>query len=365
MNILIYYQNHYHTVFLESLAQGFIKRGNKVFLLTSCGKGQLHVEMAKLGVSVFTNDLPPKNIFHYIKHVFYLKRFCKEHAIDVVYSHLQFANLIAVLAQRFMNAKVIPCRHHSTDVAITSNKNSMRMDRLVNKNAKKIIVVSNAVKEQMSVHEGVDPTKIRVVNLGYNFDLYHKPDPANAARIKKEMNCEFLLIMIGRMNRSKNHIAAANVLRDLIKKGLDVKMIMMDEGAEKENIVQFLKENNILNKVLFTGFLNNTMDHLSAADLLIHPSISEASNQVVKEAALLNKPSLVCRGVGDFEEYISHEQNGFLVDKNNVVTEMVEVIERYYTKKEELQKMGSKIHDVVVKRFAIDPVCEQYLEMAN
>jgi len=365
MNILVYYQNHYHTVFLESLCQGFIKRGNKVHLLTTCLPGQLHVEMEKLGVRTHSYTPGSTTVFHYVKHFLYLIRFCKRNKIDVVYSHLQFSNLIAVFAQYFISAKVLPCRHHSNDVMILGNKNAIRIDKLVNRFAKRIIVVSNAVKEQMVNYESVDQKKIRIIHLGYNFDLYHKPDPVNVNEIRNKMNCKMLLIIISRMTRSKQHILAVQVLDNVLKKNLDVKMIIMDEGTEKENIVAFLKSKGIEDKVLFTGFVNNTMDHLSAADLLIHPSFTEASNQVVKEAALLFKPSVVCKNVGDFEEYIINQQNGFLVDQNNLVNEMTEVIEKYYSKAEDLKKFGSNIHDAVLTRFSIDPVCDQYIELAS
>lgn len=365
MNILVYYQNHYHTVFLESLCEGFIKRGNKVFLLTTCSAGQLHQEMEKLGVKTYVYNPGTSHILHYVKHFFYLIRFCKQHSIDVVYSHLQFSNLIAVFAQYFISAKVFPCRHHSNDVMILGNKNALRIDKLVNQLSKRIVVVSNAVKEQMTKYEGVDPKKIQVIYLGYNFNLYHKPDPVKVRAIRENMNCKLLLIMISRMTKSKQHLLAAQVLNNLLKRNLDVKMIMMDEGTEKDSIVTYLRTHGIEDKVLFTGFVNNTMDHLSAADLLVHPSFTEASNQVVKEAALLYKPSIVSKGVGDFEEYIINEQNGFLVDQDNLVNQMTDVIERYSTKMEDLKKQGSNIHNTVLTRFSIDPVCDQYLELAK
>ena len=364
MNILVYYQNHYHTVFLESLCEGFIKKGNKVFLLTTCSAGQLHKEMEKLGVRTFVYDPGTSTLIQYLKHFFYLIRFCRNHHIDVVYSHLQFSNLIAVFAQYFISAKVFPCRHHSNDVMILGNNNARRIDKLVNQLSKRIVVVSNAVKEQMTNYEGVDPKKIQVIFLGYNFNLYHKPDSVKVNKIRDEMKCKMLLIIISRMTKSKQHILAVQVLYNLLKRNLDVKMIIMDEGTEKDNIVTFLRTKEIEDKVLFTGFVNNTMDHLSAADLLIHPSLTEASNQVVKEAALLYKPSVVSKRVGDFEEYIINEQNGFLVEPNDLVNEMTEVIEKNYSRMEDLKKLGSNIHDTVLERFAIDPVCDQYLELA-
>jgi glycosyltransferase involved in cell wall biosynthesis len=275
------------------------------------------------------------------------------------------SNLTAVLAQFFISSKVIPCRHHSNEVKLAGNKNANRIDKVINFLSRRIIVVSNAVKKQMVNHEAVSPKKIHVINLGYNFELYHKPDLQKVKEIRELMNCKMILIVVSRMTASKRHIAAVQVLNNLIKKNLDVKMIMMDEGAEKTNIVAFLRNNHIEEKVVFTGFVNNTMNYMAAAHLLVHPSITEASNQVVKEAALLYKPAIVCKNVGDFDEYIINEKNGFIVDQSNLVSGMTEVIEKYYNKMEVLNSLGSKIHDTVLERFAIDPVCDQYLKLAK
>src|SRR3989338_8282349 len=118
MNVLIYYQNQYHTVFLESLVEYFIKQGHKVYFLTTCKKGILHQKMEDLGAEINVHTYPhgQKKLFQYIGHFFFLIRFCKKNKIEVVYSHLQLANLVAVFAGYFISAKVLPCRHHSDDV---------------------------------------------------------------------------------------------------------------------------------------------------------------------------------------------------------------------------------------------------------
>ncbi len=361
MNILIYYQGNHRSVFFESLVQGFVKRGHNVHLLTTCVHGELHDEVAKLGGKVHSFAPQASKLSLYIKHFFFLRRFCKDHKIDVVYSHLQFANLIAVFAQRFISSKVFPCRHHADDVMLSGNKNAIRIDQMINKRAKRLIVVSNAVKEHLTEHEGVDAGKIKVIKLGYDFNLYPVPSQSEVEKIRKQMQCKMLLAVVSRMTANKNILAATQVLVDLRNKGKDVKMIIMDDGPEKQNIKNFLKKEGMEQSVLFTGFVNNMVDYLKASDLVLHPSLSEASNQIVREAGLLNKPSIVCAGVGDFEEYVVNEKNGFMVDKKNVVDEMTKIVERYYTDPTQLEKIGANMREAVISKFQIDPVREQYL----
>ena len=363
MNILIYYQNPYRTIFIESLVESFIKKGHKVYFLTTCKKGILHQKIMEMGASVETYSPETNKFFQYYKQWLFLIRFCRSNKIDVVYSHLQFANLIAVCSQYFIKAKVFPCRHHANDVMLRGNKNASRMDKLVNRLAKKIIVVSNAVKKQLIEHENTNADKITVISLGYNFNLYDQPDKDEISRIKEKMSCHLLLIMIGRMTINKKHVIALQAFNKLVKEGFDVKMIIMDEGPEENNLKKYVEDNQLTDKVLFTGFLDNTMNYLAAADLLLHPSISEASNQVVKEAAILNKPSIVCKGIGDFDEYIYHRKNGLIVSPENTSEEIYELVKEDYDKKEELKILGKNINIAVLNKFDIEKVSEQYLNL--
>lgn len=360
MNVLIYYQNSSRTVFLESLAQSLVEKGHTVFFLTTSPEGILHEKMRDIGVTASAHA-EKENLFpRFFRLLWYLLRYCRKNKIDVVLSHLQFANLVAVAAQYLIKAKVFPCRHHVDEVALLGNRNGLLGDKLVNRFARKVIVVSNAAKRRMTEHEKVKADKVVVIPLGYNFSRYDTPDRKRVAEIRKKMQCHLLLIVIARMAPNKRHIVALQVLNKLIRDGLDVKILLLDHGPEKENLEAFIAENGLEGKVFFTGFLNNTMDYVAAADLVLHPSVIEASNQIVKEAALLGKPAVVCRGIGDFDEYFIHRQNGLLVSKENTGEEMYALVKEYYNKKEELAAMGERMKKVVLNRFDVRNISEAY-----
>ncbi len=364
-NILIYYQNPYHSVFFESFIQELADQGHQVFFLTKCEPGILHDIVRKMGVRVDTYNPRGKQFFRFFLHIFYLIRYCRKNKIEVVYSHLQLANLIACVAQYFVRAKVFPCRHHADVEILIGNKTAMRIDRTVNRLAKKIVVVSNAVKRHMIAHEKVNEKKIKVIPLGYDFDLYDKPDPEKVAAIRAQMNCHLLLIMVSRMNPRKRHIIALEALKQLVGEGLDIKLILLDGGPEEKNLRAFVDKNSLNDRVMFTGFLPNTMNHLAAADILVQPSESEASNQVVKEAAILEKPSIVCAGVGDFDEYVIHKVSGFVVPKEDPREEVCSVLRECYQHKEDMESIGRNIREAVLKKFTISSVVGEYLQLAG
>ncbi len=363
MNILLYYQASDSSIFLESLVQSFIAKGHTVFFLTICERGDIHNRMEKLGAVTRTNYLTNHRAIVLLRQSLFLIRFCRKHKIDVVYSHLQVVNFIAVFSQRLIKAKVFPTRHHIDEVAIVGNKRALKMESYVSRKARKIIVVSNAAKTRMIEHEGVKGEKIVVIRLGYNFSLYGEPDPVNMETIRKKTACQLLLLVMARMLENKRHIIGIELMEKLAKEDLDIKMLMLGDGTERKNLEKAVKEKNLEDRVLFTGFVTNITDYLGVTDLLVNPSIIESSNQVVKEAALLSKPSIVCRGIGDFDEYFVHRENGFLVSKDDTANEMKDIIVEFYNKKDQLKQLGDKMKKEVLQRFDITAVVNQYLAL--
>ena len=58
---------------------------------------------------------------------------------------------------------------------------------------------------------------------------------------------------------------------------------------------------------------------MACCDLQVHLFESEASNNVGKEFALLGKPSVICKNVGDFEDYCTSENSNFITKDFNIL----------------------------------------------
>jgi glycosyltransferase involved in cell wall biosynthesis len=90
---------------------------------------------------------------------------------------------------------------------------------------------------------------------------------------------------------------------------------------------------------------------MAASDLLIHPSLTEASNNVVKEMGVLEKGVAVCRNVGDFNDYIEEGRNGFFIDRDNLKQTVEKIIRIAYKDKEKLAVMGKELRKDVLRLF--------------
>ena len=374
--ILLYYPPNKRSVAIETLCRAVKDAGHELVILTLTEKDSFHQQMEIMGFATFTTVMDRKPSWKYfLNQARYLIRFCKEHKIDSVWSHLQEANIIATLAQRFMNAKVVTFRHHAESAfyaeygqqfGMQRNKNEVRFDKIINRLSKTIVVPSSGVWYAMEKYEACDMRKVKLLPYIYDFTSYQQPDQEKIQKLKEHYSCRLLLIMVSRMVNSKQHQPVFEVLKELIEEGLSIKLIVMDDGPLRPELEAFIKINQLEEYILLVGFQKDFINYMAVSDLLIHPSLTEASNNVTKEMGLLEKTVAVCRDVGDFNDYIYDQQNGYLMDRSVIKSEIKRVVLDAYHHPENLIKMGKNLKQDVLNKFNDSPVNRKgFIELAG
>lgn len=362
--ILIYYPNNKRTIAIESLLIELKKQGHNVWLLSNEDNyGELHKVLGLQGIKASAFNVSIKNpLIYYLKHINFLVHFIRKNKFDIVYSHIQRSNFIAVIAQYFCNSRFIICRHHSD---INTKFKERFLDMVINKLAKTIVVPSKKVMNHMTLSEGVPRKKIRLINYGYNFNAYDKPDLKEAGIIKNNFSCNLLIIQVARLMPGKRYLELCLVIKTLFEKGYDIKLIALGEGEEEEKLKKFIQKNNLEKTIHLLGYKNNVIDYLYAADLVVLLSRSEASNSVIKEAALVKRPVIICNDVGDFDDYIEHGINGFKINKDDPKPELMKLIIDFYNNKYDTDALTENLYKKVIATFSIDNVAYKYDEFNN
>lgn len=359
--VLFYYSANIQTVYIESQILLFKEKGFDVSFLTSCEKGVFHERLETNGVTTYA--VPNKlrfnsNPLNYISNFLFLIYFIKKHNFKVVIPHLHLPCFVASFTQYFTKADYIFFRHNCSwwnneDILQNdTNKNEQRIDRIINKRANRIVVPSDGVKKFMIEHEGVNPSKIEVLHYIYKFNLYQKPDAQKVQALKDKYKGHLRLIMVSRMVKHKRHQLVLECIKELIDKGLDLQLIILDEGPEYENLQNYVVENNLSKHVHFIGFTRDFINYMEMSDVLIQPSMTDASNNVFKEMGLLSKAVIVSENVADYSEYIHHNINGFLVPINNTKSHLIQLIEKIYSNEYNREKNGLALRETIIKEFS-------------
>jgi glycosyltransferase involved in cell wall biosynthesis len=341
--------------------------GYDIIVLTTCKKGDFHKELERNNIESYENEVISSNsLVYYLKQWMFLILFCKKHKINFLHSHLQQANIIAVFAQFFIKAKCTIFRHHCNFIvpgAKEQNRTEKFFDKIIHLLAKKIIIPSLGVKNEIEKNETTDIKKYIILPYIYDFSKYASPNDDVIDEIRKQYSAELLLLFSSRFIELKRPFVALNILKTLIGKGLDVKLLLLDEGPLKHDMQKYINDNNLSSRAFIIGFRRDYIDFFKACDILIHPSLTDASNSTVKEMALLEKCVITCRDTGDFDDYIVNNENGFLVSKENTTNETVKIVSELYENREKIRAVGSKLkYDVLNKFSSSTEIIERYIK---
>lgn len=374
--VLLFYPPNFRSVAIETLCKAVKEAGHQMIVLTLTEKGAFHSAVEKMGIETHSYVIPRKPSWKFfLNNSRYLIKFCRQHKIDIIWSHLQQANLAALFAQPFLKAKVTTFRHHAESAfyaelgekfGMVRNKNEERVDKLTNKLSKRIIIPSSGVWESMEKYEGCDMKKVKLIPYIYDFSTYQKPDADKVKEMRNNYSCKLMLIMVSRMVAAKQHMPVVEVVKKLVEEGLSVKMIVMDDGPLRPDLETYIRINKLENNIFLTGFREDFVNYMAAADLLIHPSLTEASNNVVKEMGLLEKAVAVCKNVGDFNDYIKEGKNGYFLERENISTTIETVIRNAYANPDKISGFGKELKTDILKYFGDSAENRQrFLELLN
>jgi glycosyltransferase involved in cell wall biosynthesis len=365
--ILIYYPPNKRSVAIETLCNAIKEAGHELIVLTLTERGSFHEALEKKGIKTFAHVPKHKRVWKYflfLKRARYLVRFCRQYNIDTVWSHLQEGNIISVMAQPFLKAKLVTFRHHAESafyaefgkqLGMRRNKGEAFFDTIINRLARSIVVPSSGVWYGMEKYEKCRMSKVRLIPYIYDFTTYPQPDTEKVKALRDQYSCNLLLIMVSRLIPSKQHMPVFETVRKLVDEGLSIKMIVMDDGPLRSALESFIEKNNLGSHIFMIGFKEDFVNYMAAADLLIHPSVTEASNNVAKEMGLLQKGVAVCRNVGDFNDYIDEHRNGYFLESNNLAATIESIIRDAYNHPDKLKNFGRELKKDVIKHFSNSP----------
>ncbi len=245
-----------------------------------------------------------------------LVRELKSGKFDIVHAHGVYPFVWAGIAGFISRLPVI---HHAQSLYYgLSFKEKLRL-KYLSVATKKIIAVSNAVRDNLENDMGINGEKIEVVyNAAEDLVLSIK---SKRDEVRKSFGVnpgDFLIGSVGRLEKYKGHNVLLSAIAECLKKNINLKCIVVGDGPAKEDLLIHAERMGISKHVIFTGFRSDMPGVICAMDLLVQPSIlREGLPLVLAEGASLSLP-LIASDVGGNREIVSDGVNGFIVPPNDV-----------------------------------------------
>lgn len=336
-----------------NIARELIKRGYKVDFYLSKEEGEYLNQIPK-EVNIFAGNGSVKSSF------FSFVRYLRKESPDAVISARDYLNIASIIAVKlsFLETKSITTvRTDYSEIPDNSlfTKLMVLIGRSIYKYADQIVAVSNGVAENHARRMGLDKNDIKIIhNPAYQQGELNRTDVElhpwfSNPNIK-------VVIGVGRLTEQKNFSLLIKAF-DSIKNKNDLRLIILGEGEQRDELVKLVKRLNLNEFVYMPGFVNNPSDYVEQASLFVMSSSWEGFGNVIVEALGVGTPVVSTACKSGPAEILENGEFGKLVPVSdcNMLAKAMEDMLNNPTPKKKLIKRA--------KEFSVENITDQYLKL--
>lgn len=227
------------------------------------------------------------------------------------------------------------------------------------KNAKKIIAISNMVKNDIINSYNIDEKKIKIVYNGFKLEKVNKAESFKNLKneFSLENNNEKIFLYVGSGFKRKGVKEFLEILSKL--KNNNFRAFIVGKEKKMSFYKNYAKTLGLEKKVIFTGPRTDVKDFYSISDIFLFPTKYEPFGNVIIEAMNYENVVITTKSCGGGEiinqNYVMSESNDYTIaNKIDKLLENEEQIESI--KKENLE---------IVQNFSIEKNVQETLDVIN
>lgn len=274
-----------------------------------------------------------KNIYRKRK----VEKFYKKTNYDIIIAFLPEPSFMILSLKKKLNIPIIISERNDPN----KEYNNIRTKHLM----KKLYPLADGI-----VFQTPDAKKYFDGIINSHYEII--PNPVNDLFIKKPYSGERrkVIVNVGRIEEQKNQLLLIKSFEKLKDKFSDYKLIIYGEGSKKNKLIRYVDEQNLKNKVIFAGQVDNIYDKIYDASLFVLSSDYEGMPNALIEAMCLGLPviSTDCP-CGGPKMLIKNGENGFLVPVNDEtkLSETIDKILEDYNLRKKLSMHASELKEIV------------------
>jgi glycosyltransferase involved in cell wall biosynthesis len=239
---------------------------------------------------------------------------------DVVHAHGQDAGILAALARRFFRVPLVLTRH------VMDEPETVWRERLracwtlaAFRRADKVIAVSSASADHLSRRAAIARSIIEVIPNGIEIAQFARSDLVrNRAELRHRIGVactEQMVLVVAALRRGKGHEVLIEAWPHIQRRLPHARAFFVGGGERRAALESRCRRLGAA--VTFLDWRDDIAELLTASDLVVSPSHSEAYPTSLMEAAAAGRPIVATR-VGGVAEIVDHGRNGLLVAPGDV-----------------------------------------------
>jgi glycosyltransferase involved in cell wall biosynthesis len=184
---------------------------------------------------------------------------------------------------------------------------------------RKVIAISEPVKEHLITDFKVNEQDIAVIHNGIDIEKFGMPDPGVGIRKKKELGLQEgpVVGIIARLSDVKGHPYLIEAFKEVKVAVPSAQLLIAGEGNTRDDLVALTGDLGIEKNVFFVPNVHDTTDILSVTDIFVMPSLAEGLGLALMEA-MASGLAVIGSDVGGIKSLIQDNKNGLLVKPKDV-----------------------------------------------
>jgi glycosyltransferase involved in cell wall biosynthesis len=277
---------------------------------------------------------------------------------DLIHSHNLGALIYAACATAFARKPpILHGEHGEPNDGAEQAKRDRQRQRFF-KAARRVHTVSQSLLDYF-IEAGFPAKKLLALVNGVDTERF---SPGNRDRARRELGIPPgapVLVIVGRLIHSKNHLLLFEALEKLVASHPSAILLVIGGGGQDEaEITAAAASSSAADHIRMEGYRSDPRPYYHAADLLVAPSHIEGLSNVVLEAMACGLPPLLHEACGS-DEVIENGVDGLAADLRSV-DRLAAEITALLSDPDELKAMGARARESAVERFSLQTMAKAY-----
>ena len=243
-----------------------------------------------------------------------LSNLVERQAPEIIQTHNVKSHFLVRCSGLWRNYRWVAFHHGytTTDLKMCAYN---QLDRWSLLTADRVVTVSRSAAQALE-KIGVRASRLRVVHNAISPESNGDREAAFALRRSLGISDQQRVVLAaGRLSREKGHADLLTAFRYLAEQhpATPICLVVAGDGPERHRIEALTKFLDGNHRVLLPGHVSNLRAYYAMADLMVLPSHSEGSPNVLLEAMAAGLPIVATR-VGGVPEIVCHRQTAILVE---------------------------------------------------
>ncbi len=300
-----------------------------------------------------------------LSELLFINKIMKKEKFDAVHAHwiVPHGFLSVFLKNRCKVPLIVSA--HGSDVFPLQNRMFRVIQRKVLKACNVCTANSNATKDEIVRRFPEFEGKIKVIPMGVDTNFFR---PKSIKNKFKEYKGKRIILSAGRLSEQKGIQFLIKALPSVLQQTRNAKLLIIGEGAYKEELEKLAEEMHLKNEVEFIGAVpkEKLVDYYNLADIVVMPSLAGRTGTEGLGLVLLEAMSC-CRAVigtdtGGIMDIIKDNENGLLVkqrDSEELANKIIKLINNDKLR----DRIGKNGREFVAGNYSWDSIARKFSEI--